>query len=85
MICLGSVMFFRREKYRLVSQYESFSAFHFCTIIAVSVRFCRVSETARYGIELKRQLPLILKRSGPPLPASETLPIGILQGPERLW
>ena len=25
---------FRHEKYRLISQYESFSAFHFYTIIA---------------------------------------------------
>ena len=37
MICLGSIVFFRWEKYRLVSVYESFSAFHFCTIIAVIV------------------------------------------------
>ena len=34
MIYLGSIMFFRRKKYRLISQYESFLAFHFCTIIA---------------------------------------------------
>ncbi len=36
MIYLGSIMFFRREKYRLVSVLESFSDFHFSTIIAVS-------------------------------------------------
>jgi len=34
MIYLGSIMFFRWEKYRLVSQYKSFLAFHFCTMIA---------------------------------------------------
>ena len=34
MVYLGSIMFFRREKYRLISQYESFLAFQFCTFIA---------------------------------------------------
>ena len=33
MIYLGSIMIFRWEKYRLVSVLESFSDFHFCTII----------------------------------------------------
>jgi hypothetical protein len=36
MIYLGSIMFFRWEKYRLVSEYESFSAFYFSTIVAVN-------------------------------------------------
>jgi hypothetical protein len=31
MIYLGSITFFRREKYRLVSQYESFSDSYFST------------------------------------------------------
>jgi hypothetical protein len=34
MIYLGSIMFFRWEKYRFVSPLESFLAFCFCTIIA---------------------------------------------------
>ena len=34
MIYLGSIMFFRREKYRLISLYESFSAFQFFPSIA---------------------------------------------------
>ena len=37
MICLGSIVFFRWEKYRFVLVMISFSAFHFCTIIAVIV------------------------------------------------
>ena len=37
MIYLGSIMFFRWEKYRFVAVYESFSDFHFSTIIAVIV------------------------------------------------
>jgi hypothetical protein len=35
MIYLGSMMFFRWEKYRFVLVLISFSAFDFCTIIAV--------------------------------------------------
>jgi hypothetical protein len=35
MIYLGSVMFFRREKYRFVLLIVGFLAFHFSTIIAV--------------------------------------------------
>jgi len=42
-------MFFRRKKYRLVSVYESFSGFHFCTIIAV-LESDKVSGTyTKYG------------------------------------
>ncbi len=37
MIYLGSIIYFRREKYRFVLVMISFSAFHFCTIIAVIV------------------------------------------------
>ena len=35
MIYLGSIMFFRREKYRFVLVMISFLAFYFSTIIAV--------------------------------------------------
>ena len=49
MIYIGSIMLFRRKKYRLVSQYLSFLAFHFCTIIAV-VESEKASETyTKYG------------------------------------
>jgi hypothetical protein len=34
MIYLGSILIFRRKKYRFVLVMISFSAFHFCTIIA---------------------------------------------------
>ena len=34
MIYLGFIMFFRHEKYRLVTLLESFVIFHFSTIIA---------------------------------------------------
>jgi len=34
MLCLGSVMFFRREKYRLIPPLESFWAFQSFPIIA---------------------------------------------------
>ena len=36
MLCLGSVMVFRWEKYRFVLVMISFSAFHFCNIVAVN-------------------------------------------------
>jgi hypothetical protein len=36
MLYLGSIMFFRWEKYRLVSVSLNVLAFHFCTIIAVN-------------------------------------------------
>ena len=35
MLCLGSVMFSRWEKYRLVAVYESFSDFHFSRINSI--------------------------------------------------
>ena len=39
MIYLGYIIFFRWEKYRFVLVMISFSAFHFCTIMAESISF----------------------------------------------
>ncbi len=43
MIYLGSVIFFRWEKYRFVLVLISFLTFHFCTIIAVCYTFCSLA------------------------------------------
>ena len=44
----GSTMFFRRKKYRLVSQYESFLIFQFFPIIAVIVSHSLPNGAFRY-------------------------------------
>jgi hypothetical protein len=54
MIYLGSIMFFRWEKYRFVLVMISFLAFYFSTIIAVTVSFRGISETTRYRIEAQK-------------------------------
>jgi len=48
MIYLGSIVFFRREKYRLVSVYQSFLAFLLFPIIAECKTFGWMSKTTRY-------------------------------------
>jgi len=48
MISLGSVIFFRWEKCRLVSVSLNVLAFHFCTIIAETCNAERALDTTRY-------------------------------------
>ena len=59
MIYPGSIMFFRWEKYRLVTLLESFVIFHFSTIIAVIVRFDLNGFHAIYGTSTMKAEPFL--------------------------
>jgi len=57
MVNLGSIMFFRWEKYRFVLVMISFSAFHFCTIIAVIVSLRPSRTYTIYGAIIEKTGP----------------------------